>query len=298
MARNRDESTASEKVWFLADAHLEPEWPASRERSGSGRSGRDTSDAISREAPDVRRRRDLLDLLSFLPERASHLYLVGDIFDFWFEYRGGPTRGHSAVLEALQQLSASGVSVHFLGGNHDYWAGEAMERMSGARVHRDPVDTTHCGRRLFIAHGDGLPPGDLRYKTLKALIRSGPAIAAFRLLPPSLGAAIGRWASGLSEITEDRIRRAMGPMKEFLIEKLAEGPHDAVVVGHLHRPAHWTTPHGDAVVVGDWQHERAALRLDERGFRHYAWRDGDLQPLELRESCRGPADGPSESEPE
>ncbi|MBD3367478.1 MAG: hypothetical protein GF405_04805 [Candidatus Eisenbacteria bacterium] len=279
MTAERDHRTAGECVWFLADAHLLPEPVPENPATFGGRTG------------------DLLSLLPVLSEKASHLYLVGDIFDFWFEYLAGPTAGHNATLEAIRAVAASGVSVHFLGGNHDYWAGEAFERMTGAVVHRAPVDRTHCGRRLFIAHGDGLPVGDLRYKTLRAVIRSAPAIAAFRALPPSLGASIGRWASGLSEITEDRIERAMPPMKAFLFDKVS-GRYDAAVVGHLHRPACWRAPGGEAVVVGDWQDTRAVLRLDENGFRHFTWREGRLTPLELRANCRGDETSGSESEPQ
>ena len=268
MATGAGRGPSGERVWFLADAHLEP----SRERPGAGP-----------EAQDAARQRDLLELLASLTDQASHLYLVGDIFDFWFEYVSGPTRGHEATVRALRALSDRGISVHFLGGNHDYWAGRVFEHLSGARVHRVPLDTTHCGRRLFIAHGDGLPEGDLRYKALKALIRSAPAIAAFRLLPPTLGASIGRWASGLSEITDERIERAMRPMRDFLLETV-RGPYDAAIVGHVHRPAHWRTPDGDALIVGDWQDNRSALLLDGDGFHHFVWRVGALHPQSVETS--------------
>jgi UDP-2,3-diacylglucosamine hydrolase len=263
MAMSSGPGSSGERIWFLADAHLDP-------ASTTRRAGR-----RSQDDPRVR---DLLSFLAVLPERASDLYLVGDIFDFWFEYRWGVTVGHEAVLDALRCVAAAGVSVRFLGGNHDYWAGAAFERMSGARVHRRPVNVTHCGRRLFIAHGDGLPRGDRWYKALKATIRSGPAIAAFRLVPPSVGAAIGRWASGLSEITDERIERAMSPMREFLFETL-QGPFDAAVVGHVHRPAHWSTSDGEALIVGDWQDNRSAMLLDDDGFRHFRWQDDALVPV-------------------
>jgi len=259
-----------ERVWFLADAHLEPASSPPGGAAGAAGGARGETSA---------RTRDLLALLALLPERASHCYLVGDIFDFWFEYRRGPTEGHAAVLDALRQTAESGVSIHFLGGNHDYWAGRELERMAGVRVHRTPVDTTHCGRRLFIAHGDGLPEGDVGYKMLQALIRSDPAIACFRLLPPSLGASIGRRASDLSEITEERIERAIPAMRDFLFSKV-RGPYDAAVVGHVHRAAHWSTPDGDALIVGDWLDSRSALLLDAGGFRHFRWQDDRLVPVE------------------
>jgi UDP-2,3-diacylglucosamine hydrolase len=136
---------------------------------------------------------------------------------------------------------------------------------------------TLFGRRMFIAHGDGLPAGDHGYKALKAVIRSGPAIAAFRLVPPAAGCALARWASGLSEITDERNERALPAMRQFLESKLREG-FDAAVVGHVHRPCLWATGHGTAAIVGDWMWRRSVLELGEGGFRMLRWENDGLVP--------------------
>ena len=245
--------TPAERVYFVADAHLGIEPPEKERAKASG----------------------LVALLDCLQSRAGHLYLVGDVFDFWFEYpRHEPTE-HGEVLSALKRLSASGTRIHFLGGNHDYWAGAEFERATGATVHREPMVVTHFASRLFIAHGDGLPRGDRGYRMLKAIIRSRPAIACFRLIPPGLGAAIARWASGLSEITEERIERALGPMREFIVEKLRDD-FDGVVVAHVHRQLLMKTEHGTGVIVGDWMTGRSVVELGPGGFRTLRWSDGAL----------------------
>ncbi|MFH1501448.1 MAG: UDP-2,3-diacylglucosamine diphosphatase [Candidatus Eisenbacteria bacterium] len=241
-------------VYFIADSHLGDETePAEQANAG-----------------------ELAALLGSLRGRAAHLYLVGDIFDFWFEYPYHTPAGHRPVLEALSSLSGSGTEVHFTGGNHDYWAGARLASLTGAAVHRAPIEATHFGRRLFIAHGDGLPRGDLGYRVLKSIIRNPLAIAGFSIIPPRVGAAIARWASGLSDVTEERIGRAVPPMLEFLDEKLGDG-FDGVVVGHVHRQILREGPLGTGVIVGDWMAGRAVVALDAEGFHALRWKNGELR---------------------
>jgi UDP-2,3-diacylglucosamine hydrolase len=241
-------------AYFVADAHL----------------------GIEPHDLEEDKERDLLALLAWLRGRASLLYLVGDIFDFWFEFRHGERPAHARVLTAISELVASGTPVRFLGGNHDYWAGPRFEQLTGATVHRTPITETHFGRRVFIAHGDGLPSGDWGYKFLKSIIRSGPAIAGFRLFSPRAGAAVGRWASGLSEVTEERIQRAIPPMRQFLEAKLREG-YDVAVVGHVHRQMMWEADGGTAVVIGDWMRHRSVVELSTEGVRPLRWSAGELR---------------------
>jgi UDP-2,3-diacylglucosamine hydrolase len=240
-------------VYFIADAHL----------------------GIESEALEEAKERDLLALLAHLRGRSSVVYLVGDIFDFWFEFRRPEHSAHEEVLSALRELVESGARIRFLGGNHDYWAGPRFEELTGATVHRTPAVDTHFGKKVFVAHGDGLPKGDWSYKLLKAVIRSPLAIAGFRLFSPAAGAAIGRWASGLSEVTEERILRALPAMKGFLESKLREG-YDVAVVGHVHRQMLWESEGGIAVVVGDWMKHRSVIELTQDGLRPMAWVDGAL----------------------
>jgi UDP-2,3-diacylglucosamine hydrolase len=240
-------------VYFLGDAHL----------------------GIESETTERSKADDLVALLGTLRGRAGHLYLMGDVFDFWFEYPAQEPSQHREVLSALSLLSASGTSIRFLGGNHDYWAGSKLEASTGATVHHEPLVVTHFGRRLFIAHGDGLPRGDRGYRILKAVIRSRPAVACFRLVPPSVGAAIARWASGLSEVSEERIARALPPMREFICEKLGTG-FDGVVVGHVHRQLVLESARGTGVIVGDWMTNRSVVELGPQGFRALRWSGGAL----------------------
>lgn len=244
-------TTSESIVYFIADSHLDSE-----------------SEDAERAKTD-----DLVALLEHLRSRASDLYLVGDIFDFWFEYPYPSEPRYERTLSALAQLTRAGTRIHFAGGNHDYWAGGKLQSLSGASVHRGPIEVTHFGRRLFVAHGDGLPKGDWGYRALKSVIRNPLAIAGFSLIPPRLGAAVARWASGLSDVTEERISRAMPPMLDFLRGKLDQG-FDGVVVGHVHRQTIREWEVGTGVVIGDWKTNRSVVELGPSGFRALRW-DGE-----------------------
>lgn len=246
-------SSPDAPVYFLADAHL------------GGQHG--PADAENEHA--------LGAFILSLRGTAGHLYLLGDIFDFWFEYRVPCERPHAPVLRALADLVAAGTPVTFLGGNHDYWAGSEFESLTGATVHRDPTVVTHFDRSIFIAHGDGLPAGDWGYRILKAVLRSRLAIALFRTLSPSLGSRIAEHVSDISDITEDRVRRAVPPMHDFLISKLDDGL-DAAIVGHVHAPWLWEINGRSAIIVGDWMTHRTVTVLDASGFSMLRWTDDML----------------------
>ncbi len=247
-------AAGDQTVYFVADAHL---------------GGLDGPSATANE-------RELEALFISLAGSAGHVYLVGDIFDFWFEYRVPSNRGYEGVLNALARLSASGTRVTFLGGNHDYWAGSEFMALTGAAVHREPLIVTHFDRRVFIAHGDGLPVGDWGYRVLKSILRNPFAIALFRLLSPALGGRIAVHVSDLSGITEDRVQRAIPPMREFLMSKL-DGDVDAVV-GHVHAPRLWERGGRTAIIVGDWMTHRSVAALDASGFRMLRWENNSLVP--------------------
>ena len=255
-----------ETIYFVADAHLGSE----------------------REPLEGSKRADLRAFLEHLEGRASHLYVVGDLFDFWFEYRRPAPTPHAEILRALSDLAGSGTKVRFIGGNHDYWAGSQLEQLTGATVHRGPLHETHFGRRLFIAHGDGLPAGDWGYRALKAVIRSRPAIAGFRLVPPGIGAAIARWASGLSEVTEERVERALPPMMDFL-EHVLQSDCDVAIVAHVHRPVLKRFRSGTAVVIGDWMVHRSVVALDGDGVTMLRWCEGGLVEVESERNLPVPA---------
>lgn len=215
---------------FLSDAHLGAE---SHEREAA------------REAR-------LHDFLAHLPGRASDLYVVGDLFDFWFEYRTALPRRHFATLAMLRRLRESGLAITYLAGNHDFWLGHFLADELGIRTVQDAVTVESQGRRLWVHHGDGLIGGDLGYKLLKAVLRNPTSVGLYQLLHPDFGIPLASAVSGLS-----RRSRGHAPLQpdrlwnEIAEPRFREG-YDGVLVGHFHH-AHEARRDGrDFFVLGDW----------------------------------------------
>ena len=133
--------------------------------------------------------------LSEASQTASEVILNGDIFDFWFEYRSVIPRGYTRVLALIGNLVKSGVPVTFMGGNHDWWGGSYLTDELGVTLHRDPVVLDLNGWRTFLAHGDGLGRGDLRYRIMRWVLRSRVTVWGFRWLHPDIGARIAKAVS-------------------------------------------------------------------------------------------------------
>src|SRR5215831_17714406 len=152
-------------VVFLSDAHL----------------GAQTAEL---EAPREAR---LHEFLKHLPPTTRALYIVGDLFDFWFEYRTAIPRRHFPTLVALRQLVESGVEVTMLNGNHDFWLGHFLEESVGVHTVYGAVALELQGRKLWVHHGDGLIGGDSGYKFLKKLLRSRTNIMLYQWLHPDFG---------------------------------------------------------------------------------------------------------------
>ena len=154
-------------VYFIADAHL-----------GSSADPAADEPRLARLVPFLRRVRD---------RGAEHLYIVGDLFDFWFEYRSVVSRRAFPVVCALRRLVDAGVEVTWMGGNHDYWLGDFLRDEVGLRVMRVPLEVTLEGRRILLIHGDGLAGRqDRGYRVLRAVIRAPLSESLFRLIHPVL----------------------------------------------------------------------------------------------------------------
>jgi UDP-2,3-diacylglucosamine hydrolase len=222
----------------------------------------------------------LTDFLNGLRGRISGLMIVGDLFDFWFEYRHAIPKGHFRVLRAIGELRADGVPVIYFGGNHDFWAGTYLREEIGIQVTDEPMDFRIQGRRVYVAHGDGLGGGDHGYKVLKRVLRSRLCIALYRTVHPDIGIPLAYWVSALS-------RRHSEP-REVLIPKLVRDialprlgkDADAVVMGHVHEPTHIRLPDGEFIILGDWLKNFTYAVLEEGVFTLHRFRpDGGSETI-------------------
>ncbi|MEX2048989.1 MAG: UDP-2,3-diacylglucosamine diphosphatase [Gemmatimonadota bacterium] len=200
-------------------------------------------------------------------EVASWIILNGDLFDFWFEYRAGPTRGHEDVLGALRSIVDAGVPVTLMGGNHDWWGGTHLREEVGVEFLQDPVVRDIAGRRTLLAHGDGLGRGDVGYRVLKRVLRGRATRLAFGALTPSVGDALasrvsrtGRKWDEWGEHQEAR-SRALARWAEARLG--AEPELEMVILGHTHCPLLVGAGPGRWYLnTGDWVRHRSYARLE------------------------------------
>jgi UDP-2,3-diacylglucosamine hydrolase len=217
-------------VYFVSDAHLGVD-PADREVARTAR---------------------LHDFLNSLAGRASSLYIVGDLFDFWFEYRTAIPRAHFHTLAALARLREAGVDIAYLNGNHDFWLGTFFRDSLGMRTIDGGTLVEAQGRRLWVHHGDGLVGGDLGYRMLRGVLRSRIGVGLYRMLHPDLGIplahAVSRWSRGSrgeAPLEPERLWR------EIALPRFAQGC-DGVLIGHFHHAYERREPGREFFVLGDW----------------------------------------------
>jgi len=246
------QSPDTDETLFISDVHL-----------GAGR-----------PADDAARGERLLAFLERRARGARRLFVLGDLFDFWFEYRHAVPKAHLRVLWALDALARSGTEVTFFGGNHDFWAGPYLAREFGFRVLDGPARLEVDGRQLALMHGDGLARGDLGYKLLKGLLRNPLAVAAYGALHPDLGIPFALAVSRTSRHSRDESKVDREWLyRQLALPRFAEGA-DAVLTGHYHHPTHFVREGRDFLVLGDWVAHSTFARLQGGRFGLWAW-DGE-----------------------
>jgi UDP-2,3-diacylglucosamine hydrolase len=229
-AVSAEAATMAPPTFFVSDCHLPPREGVAEERKAS-----------------------FLRFLDLVGREGESLYLLGDIFDFWFEYREVVPRYHLDVLTRLKELGQAGIAITLVGGNHDYWAGAFWRNEVGARVVHGAL-TENLGRyKVYLLHGDGVGSGDLGYKALKAVLRSSVAIRAFSLLHPNAAVAIARWASDRGQPKDEEYRKLSNSKLAALAgRKAAEEGVALLVAGHSHRSELIRTGGAVFLNVGDW----------------------------------------------
>ena len=171
---------------------------------------------------------------------ASEIYLLGDIFDYWFEYKKVVPRGFTRFLGKIAEITDAGVTVNLFTGNHDVWAFDYLPREVGVNVYRDPITREYGGMKFLIAHGDGLGPGQMGYKILKGIFTSKIMQWLFARLHPNFATGLAHRWSKKSRSDKGVTTEWLGEDKESLVrfahEKLKEEHFDYFVFGHRHLP--------------------------------------------------------------
>ena len=171
---------------------------------------------------------------------AQVIFLLGDLFDFWFEYYKSVPKGFTRVLGKLAELSDSGIKIYFFVGNHDYWTRDYFQKEIGMEVLKKPTEFKINNKLFFIGHGDGLGPGDFKYKFLKRIFRNPIFIFLFRINYPWFGIPLGNFFSRKNKILSGNNIKFISKENEILYhfckKKLNVKHYDFFVFGHRHLP--------------------------------------------------------------
>lgn len=205
----------------------------------------------------LKREKLLVEWLSKIKDSVESLYLMGDIFDFWYEYKKVAPRGFTRFLGKISEYHDDGIPVHFFTGNHDVWVYDYLPQETGIIVHRKPFTTEIGGKKFYLAHGDGLGPGDKAYHILKWAFTNKTLQWLFSRLHPNFAFWLGHSWSNKSRISKGVYADFKGKEKEWLIlhsYKILEQEHyDYFIFGHRHIPVHiLLKTNSEYICLGDW----------------------------------------------
>lgn len=224
--------------------------------------------SLSREREDL-----VVSWLEEIRKDAAEIYLIGDIFDFWFEYAAVIPKGFIRFQGKLAELADSGIRITLFKGNHDMWMFDYFVKELGVQIISDELVLERNGKKFYLHHGDGLGPGDAKYKILKKIFRSGFCQWLFARIHPNLGVGIARKWSMQSRIQNNKKEEFTDLDKEWLVsyskDLLLKEHYDFLIFGHRHLPLDVQLGDSRYINLGEWIN-----------FNSYAVFDG--KNLELR----------------
>lgn len=225
----------NKKIYFASDFHLGvPDYASSRKRE----------DKIIRWLREVE-------------NDAEEIFLVGDLFDFWFEYKHAIPKGFIRLQATIASICDRGIPVHVFIGNHDMWMFDYLPLELGIQLHRVPVERVFGNKTFYIGHGDGLGPGDRKYKFIKKIFRNKFCQWLFARFHPNFGIGLANYFSKKSRNKTKHESTYLGDEREFLVQfcksELQKKQYDYFVFGHRHLPISMQVSENSQYVnLGDW----------------------------------------------
>ncbi len=224
------------KIYFLSDFHL---------------GAPDAATSLARE-------KKIVAFLDIIKQDAAVIFIVGDLFDFWYEYKKVVPKGYVRILGKMAEITDAGIPIHFFVGNHDMWMKDYFQKELNTAVYFEPKEFTFSGKRFFIGHGDGLGPGDEGYKFIKKIFRNRFCQGLFGALPPVIGIGLADYFSRKSRAKTGKTNEVfLGEDKEWLVvytkEILQKEHYDYFVFGHRHLPLDIQLNEKSRYInLGDW----------------------------------------------
>lgn len=239
--------SSEKKIYFASDFHL---------------------GAPNYEESLIREKR-IVAWLTEIEGTASEIFLVGDIFDFWFEYKRAIPRGYARIQGKIAELTDKGIPVHVFTGNHDMWIFDYLPQELGVQLYREPIEREFYGKKYFIGHGDGLGPGDKGYKLLKKVFANKFCQWCFARLHPNFGIWLADKSSKSSRAkTGNSDETFLGEDNEWLVqyskEKLEKEHFDYFIFGHRHLPMEVQVGDNSIYInLGEWINYNSYLEVSK-----------------------------------
>jgi len=237
----------SKSIYFASDFHL----------------------GLDYNGPSLLREKRIVAWFDSIIDHTSELYLLGDLFDYWFEYKQVVPRGFVRFLAKLSEFTDRDIPVHVFLGNHDMWMFDYLEEEIGVIIHKEPIQKELQGKTYILGHGDGLGPGDHGYKFIKKVFRSPINQWLFARLHPNFAVALMKRFSKKSRESEMEAPDFMGADKEWLIQhceaELKTKAVDNFIFGHRHLPIDHTLSNGISRYLncGDWLSHNTYVELKD-----------------------------------
>lgn len=236
---------SNKKIYFASDFHL---------------------GLPTKVAPEIRER-IIIEWLHYIYPTTEALYLLGDIFDFWWEYKRVVPKGYVRFLAELAHFTDSGIAVHLFTGNHDVWMFDYLEKEIGVTVHHNNTITKFYDQTFFLSHGDGLGKTTLPFRIMRAAFHSPFLQQMFaRFVHPNTALRFGNAWSHHNRYTKQLQHDFRGdnePITQFAIQHYNATQIPFYIMGHLHiATIHPLTPSGAIVLLGDWITQNTYVTLD------------------------------------
>lgn len=237
------------KIYFASDTHF-----------GTP----NTKESFTREQKFIR-------WLDFIKKDATELYLVGDIFDFWFDYDTVIPKGFTRLFGKLAELTDANIPIHFFKGNHDMWLHHYFETELGFIIHSNEYEIERNGIKIYIHHGDGKGPKDYKYKMLKKIFRNSFFTWCFKWIHPDLGMRLALYSSKNSRYKTGEAKKETFQgidnewLAQYALKKNTELPRDYFIFGHRHLPLQLKLNENCHYInLGDWLHYSSYAVLENQ----------------------------------
>lgn len=237
------------KIYFASDLHL----------------------GVPNKEKSLEREKLFVQWLNDIKSDAEAIYLLGDIFDFWFEYKKVVPKGYVRLLGKLAEISDSGIPIHIFTGNHDMWLFDYLEDEINAHIYREPIEVSLKGKSFFIGHGDGLGPGDNSYKLIKKIFKNKLCQWLFERIHPNLGISIAQYWSKKSRIANGEKDEKYYGEKEWLTqfcnEKIKTNNINFFIFGHRHLPLEVDLGNNTTYInLGEWVNYKSYAIFDGKNL--------------------------------